>query len=45
MYAVADFETYEAYLDSQVLPEDMYYLEDPELCRQLVEIGYRGNGT
>ena len=27
-----------------VLPEDKYYLEHEDLCRQLVELGYRGNG-
>ena len=38
------YQTYEDYLDDQVRPEDMYYLEDEELARQLVELGYRGNG-
>lgn len=34
------FETYEQYLDEQVTPEDLYYLEDKDLARQLVELGY-----
>ncbi|KAF8069558.1 cfap299 [Scenedesmus sp. PABB004] len=36
--------SYEAYLDSQITGTDMYYLEDVELARQLVELGIRGNG-
>lgn len=39
---VADYETYEDYLDSQITPKDLYYLEDEDLARQLVELGYRG---
>lgn len=39
-----EFETYEDYLDSQITPVDLFYLEDKELARQLVELGYRGNG-
>lgn len=35
---------YEDYLDNQVTPVDMYYLEDEEMARQLVELGYRGDG-
>lgn len=38
------FDTYEDYLDSQVTSTDMYYLEDEDLARQLVELGYRGSG-
>ncbi|KXS20274.1 hypothetical protein M427DRAFT_94779 [Gonapodya prolifera JEL478] len=41
---VADFATYEDYLDSQIQPIDLFYLEDKELARQLVELGYRGSG-
>jgi len=41
---VSEFATYEDYLDRQVGPVDLYYLEDVELARQLVELGYRGNG-
>ncbi|KAJ3177203.1 hypothetical protein HDU85_005981 [Gaertneriomyces sp. JEL0708] len=41
---VAEFATYEDYLDSQITPLDLYYLEDKELARQLVELGYRGSG-
>ena len=32
------------YLDSQISPMDIYYLEDQDLARQLVELGYRGSG-
>jgi len=38
------FATYEDYLDSQISTTDMYYLEDEDLARQLVELGYRGSG-
>jgi hypothetical protein len=31
-------------LDSQISPKDLYYLEDEDLARQLVELGYRGSG-
>jgi hypothetical protein len=40
----ADFATYEDYLDAQITPLDLYYLEDKDLARQLVELGYRGQG-
>lgn len=30
---------YEEYLDGQITGTDMYYLEDLELARQLVELG------
>mmetsp|Transcript_23993 Transcript_23993/g.33017 ORF Transcript_23993/g.33017 Transcript_23993/m.33017 type:complete len:238 (-) Transcript_23993:221-934(-) len=43
-YVTAEFNTYEDYLDMQITPTDLYYLEDIELARQLVELGYRGNG-
>ncbi|KAI8838610.1 flagellar/basal body protein [Chytridium lagenaria] len=36
---VTEFATYEEYLDSQITPLDLYYLEDKELARQLVELG------
>lgn len=38
------YDTYEQYLDSQISPMDIYYLEDQDLARQLVELGYRGSG-
>jgi len=41
---VTSFATYEDYLDSQITELDMYYLDDEELARQLVELGYRGDG-
>ncbi|CAH8834228.1 unnamed protein product [Trichobilharzia szidati] len=42
--AVTQFETYEDFLDSQITATDLFYLEDEELARQLVELGYRGSG-
>jgi len=41
---VSEFATYEDYLDSQISATDIYYLEDEDLARQLVELGYRGSG-
>ena len=41
---VGEFQTYEDYLDSQISATDLYYLEDEDLARQLVELGYRGRG-
>lgn len=35
-----DYKTYEEYLTSHVTKEDLYYLEDMELARQLKELGY-----
>ena len=41
---VSEFATYEEFLDSQISQRDLFYLEDEELARQLVELGYRGSG-
>ncbi|XP_001371568.1 cilia- and flagella-associated protein 299 isoform X1 [Monodelphis domestica] len=41
---VTQFTTYEDFLDSQITTLDLYYLEDEDLARQLVELGYRGSG-
>ncbi|XP_063794748.1 cilia- and flagella-associated protein 299 isoform X2 [Pseudophryne corroboree] len=41
---VTQYNTYEDFLDSQITALDLYYLEDEELARQLVEMGYRGSG-
>ncbi|XP_068127241.1 cilia- and flagella-associated protein 299 [Hyperolius riggenbachi] len=41
---ITQFNTYEDFLDSQINSLDLYYLEDEELARQLVELGYRGSG-
>ena len=38
------FDTYEDYLDSQLTATDLGYLDDEEMGRQLVELGYRGMG-
>ncbi|KAI5063278.1 hypothetical protein GOP47_0021825 [Adiantum capillus-veneris] len=40
---VQSFDTYEEYLDSQITSTDLFYLEDIDLARQLVELGYRSN--
>lgn len=42
--SLEQYATYEDYLDAQVSETDMFYLEDEELARQLVELGYRGSG-
>jgi|TARA_B110000285_G_C14910626_1_gene507756 hypothetical protein len=41
---LAEFDNYEAYLDKQMSDEDLFYLEDTELARQLIEVGYHGKG-
>ncbi|CAM9137041.1 unnamed protein product [Ectocarpus fasciculatus] len=41
---VEQFDTYEDYLDSQLTSTDLNYLEDEDMARQLVELGYRGLG-
>jgi hypothetical protein len=41
---VSEFPNYEEYLDSQINSEDEFYLEDKELARELVKLGYRGSG-
>ncbi|KAJ7519463.1 hypothetical protein O6H91_20G039500 [Diphasiastrum complanatum] len=40
---IHNFNTYEDYLDSQITANDLFYLEDVDLARQLVELGYRSN--
>ncbi|CAC9454418.1 conserved hypothetical protein [Leishmania infantum JPCM5] len=39
---VLDFSTYEDYLDQQVTGEDLFYLEDQDAARKIVELGYKG---
>lgn len=39
-----EYQSYEDYLDNQITATDIYYLEDVELARSLVELGVRGNG-
>eukprot|EP00941_MAST-03F_sp_MAST-3F-sp1_P006259 g6259.t1 len=41
---LSQFLSYEEYLDSQIKEIDEYYLEDKELARELVQLGYRGSG-
>ena len=41
---VERFDTYEDYLGSQLTQTDLEYLDDEEMARQLVELGYRGLG-
>lgn len=38
------FQSYEQYLDDHMSDEDLFYLEDKELARQLIEVGYHGKG-
>ena len=38
----SSFASYDDYLDKQITAIDMFYLEDVELARHLVELGYRG---
>mmetsp|Transcript_30711 Transcript_30711/g.52719 ORF Transcript_30711/g.52719 Transcript_30711/m.52719 type:complete len:234 (-) Transcript_30711:166-867(-) len=42
--SIEQYATFEDYLDGQVSETDMFYLEDEDLARQLVELGYRGSG-
>ena len=41
---VKEYSTYEDFLNSQITSTDLYYLEDEEVARDLVELGYRGTG-
>ena len=36
------FNTYEEYLDEQMTTTDLFYLEEIDLARQLIEVGYHG---
>ena len=38
------YDTYEDYLDSKITSQDLFYLQDKELARQLHELGYHGRG-
>eukprot|EP00708_Paratrimastix_pyriformis_P004357 GAFH01003221.1.p1 GENE.GAFH01003221.1~~GAFH01003221.1.p1 ORF type:complete len:252 (-),score=88.30 GAFH01003221.1:223-897(-) len=38
------YDTYEKYLDDLIKPIDLFYLEDQDVARELVEIGWRGQG-
>ncbi|KAG1937390.1 cilia- and flagella-associated protein 299 [Pimephales promelas] len=40
---VEKFRTYEDFLDSQIKPLDLFYLQDQERARQLVELGLKGS--
>ncbi|CAF0861267.1 unnamed protein product [Rotaria sordida] len=41
---VTEFTTYEAFLDSQISEIDQNYLQDSDIAREFVELGYRGIG-
>lgn len=41
---VTKFDTYEDFLDSQITELDLFYLQDIEIIRKLVECGFRGTG-
>ena len=38
------YETYSQYLESFITGQERYYLEDEDLARQLIELGYHGKG-
>lgn len=42
---IAGFLSYEEYLDSQITDVDEYYLEDKELAREIIKLGYRNSDT
>ena len=42
--SLANFPDYNSYLDAQMTEDDLFYLEDQELARQLIEVGYHGKG-
>ena len=39
-----NYADYEEYLDDLMSDEDLFYLEDKELARPLIEVGYHGKG-
>ena len=41
---LSDFLKYEDYLDSQMTEDELFYLEDVELARALIEQGVHGQG-
>ena len=38
---IKKYKTYEEYLDSLIIEEDQRYLQDIEIARQIVKLGYR----
>ncbi|TFK02874.1 prostate stem cell antigen [Platysternon megacephalum] len=43
-HIITQFNSYDDYLDSQITTQDLFYLENEEMARQLVELGFRGSG-
>ena len=41
---IKDIPDYDAYLDLQLTDEDLFYLEDKELARNLIAAGCHGKG-
>ncbi|CAL1260968.1 unnamed protein product, partial [Larinioides sclopetarius] len=41
--AVNAFMTHEDYLDSMLTKDDLMFLEDKEMCRDLLVLGYHSN--
>ena len=41
---LSEFTKYEDYLDAQMSDDALFYLEDKELARQLIEQGVHGQG-
>ncbi|KAG8183304.1 hypothetical protein JTE90_026004 [Oedothorax gibbosus] len=42
-HAVKAYMTYEDYLDSMLTKDDLMYLEDKEMCRELLSLGFHSN--
>ena len=42
--SLEEYENYDQYLAAHITDIDRYYLEDEDLARQLVELGYHGKG-
>ena len=40
---IKKYKCYEDYLDSLIIEEDQKYLQDIEIARQIVKLGYRFN--
>ena len=38
---IKKYKNYEDYLDSLIIEEDQRYLQDIEIARQIVKLGYR----
>ena len=41
---LTQYKEFEDYLDDQMNESDLFYLEDKELARQLIQVGFHGTG-